>query len=77
MKTFFKYKVKHPKYYDNLTPSQTTNAFEQSLITVLPNRGDNRERILVVEAGGTYNQEGCHIHKNKWLILQYKRQSRF
>lgn len=56
MKQFYKFKITHPQYYENLLPSYERRAFMQSLITVLPERNSNGERVLVVEAGSKYSK---------------------
>mgnify|MGYP006952284788 CR=1 FL=1 len=51
MKKFYKFKYNHPKYSVDLSPNHEKRAFHQNLLTILPYRNKNGERILVIEAG--------------------------
>jgi len=55
MKKYFKFRLKHPQYSVDLFPSKERAAFDQNLITILPNRASNGERILVIEIGSKYS----------------------
>lgn len=62
MKKFYKFKYKHPKYSQNLSPSSETRAFLQSLLTILPYRNKNGERVLVIEAGSELKLVNVNIN---------------
>ncbi|GLV42471.1 uncharacterized protein CBL_03208 [Carabus blaptoides fortunei] len=55
MKRFYRFKQKHPKYSENLTPSAMKYAISHGIATFLPNRDKGGCRIMIVQIGTRWN----------------------
>jgi hypothetical protein len=51
IKRFYKFKIDHKSYCENLVPSDVRHVFDQEIIQFQPLRDKNGRRILVVEFG--------------------------
>ncbi|XP_022185638.2 alpha-tocopherol transfer protein-like isoform X2 [Nilaparvata lugens] len=61
MTDYYRFKQKHLDYCGNLLPQNECRAFQNNLLTVLPNRDKHGRRILVVQAGKTWDPSACSV----------------
>lgn len=55
IKKYYKFKLKYKKVCDNLVPSSIKHVYEQEIISFLPQRDQDRRRILLVEVGSEFH----------------------
>lgn len=56
MKRYYKFKLKYPKYCENLTPAVAQLGFIHNVIKFQPVRDQHGRRILILEGGSKYLQ---------------------
>ncbi|KAL0274469.1 UNVERIFIED_CONTAM: hypothetical protein PYX00_006882 [Menopon gallinae] len=63
MRKFYKFKLEHPEYCQDLTPTHVKEAFYSNMFTILPCRNKNGERVLIVEAGEKWDTGTCTVNE--------------
>lgn len=58
---YYRFKQKYFDYCGNLLPQNECRAFQNNLLTVLPNRDKHGRRILVVQAGKKWDPSACSV----------------
>lgn len=61
MKRFYKYRVNHPRYCNNLVPTKEKNILCSEILVPLPDRTPQGCRILLINAGKQWNPKKVHI----------------
>ncbi|XP_059484486.1 clavesin-1-like [Neocloeon triangulifer] len=61
MKRYYTFRLKNPKVYRELKPTNEKNLFDQDIITVLPKRDQFGRRVMLIESGGKWNTSLCSV----------------
>ncbi|XP_053998779.1 alpha-tocopherol transfer protein-like isoform X1 [Hylaeus anthracinus] len=61
MKRFYKFRLSHPRYCENLVPSNEKKTLSSEILIPLPERTSNGCRVLLINAGKKWNPKVINI----------------